>query len=818
MKKSFIINQETRNPIRELYSWLKSLQSTLCFMQTGAHPDDETTRLLAALSLGQGAHIVYVNAVRGQGGQNALGPERGDALGYLRTEELIAAMALIRADLAWLAETDDDPIRDFGFSKSDEQTFGYWGEAHSLRQMIKIVRMFKPDILLPTFLDVPGQHGHHRAVTQVTLSAFDLAADDSVYPDLNLGSWQTNALYLPAWGGGGGSYDDEVPPPNATHQVDTGEFDAVYGGTYAQIGEWSRASHATQGMGRLLDEENWPVQLHQLKTASNTPFADKLTENLPTTLAEMAEFCSGEPGKKAALKASELAAEALAAFPDIASVIPALCELQTCLDVMEGEVTQPHRHRIQLKKTQSAMAMSEACQMQISFGVTPEIPVIGAATTARISWHQAEKAGLEINNASWQDPLGAIDASGFVAGTEDGKRRSLSSEFSFTGDTPTPVMTGWHGVSVRPSTLHAQVEFTVRGTKFRRTLMPDQPLGSTPPLTAAINPAKQLVILNKPENLSLQLAVMQDAAAGVSLTTDEITLNAAPNSADALIVNTANTLQKGASFTFDVALADNLRQGRYSLAAQAGGVPLLSSQTLAYPHIRTQTLFQPCKTDIVAVDTASLHGIRVGWIDGGVDRAWFWTEQLGASVTQLDNDALLSGNLDGFDVIVSGVFAGGTRPINQAMDRLKGWMQAGGRYVSQYHRPQDNWISGQSAPYDLMPGSPSIRWRVTEADAPVKILVPDHELMAGPNQITLADFDGWEKERGLYFASEWGDEYTPILAMSDAGEDPLYGSLAHAPVGNGSHVHCALNLFYQMDQLVPGAFRIFTNLLQVARH
>jgi hypothetical protein len=471
-----------------------------------------------------------------------------------------------------------------------------------------------------------------------------------------------------------------------------------------------------------------------------------------------------------------------------------------------------------LKKTQSARAMSEACQMQISFGVTPEIPVIGAATTARISWHQAEKAGLEINNASWQDPLGAIDASGFVAGTEDGKRRSLSSEFSFTGDTPTPVMTGWHGVSVRPSTLHAQVEFTVRGTKFRRTLMPDQPLGSTPPLTAAINPAKQLVILNKPENLSLQLAVMQDAAAGVSLTTDEITLNAAPNSADALIVNTANTLQKGASFTFDVALADNLRQGRYSLAAQAGGVPLLSSQTLAYPHIRTQTLFQPCKTDIVAVDTASLHGIRVGWIDGGVDRAWFWTEQLGASVTQLDDDALLSGNLDGFDVIVSGVFAGGTRPINQAMDRLKGWMQAGGRYVSQYHRPHDNWISGQSAPYDLMPGSPSIRWRVTDADAPVKILVPDHELMAGPNQITLADFDGWEKERGLYFASEWGDEYTPILAMSDAGEDPLYGSLAHAPVGDGSHVHCALNLFYQMDQLVPGAFRIFTNLLQVARH
>jgi LmbE family N-acetylglucosaminyl deacetylase len=200
MKKDFIIRQEQRQPIRQLYMWLKSLQSTLIFMQTGAHPDDETSRMLASLSLGDGMHVVYVNAVRGQGGQNALGPERGDSLGYLRTEELFEAMRVIRADSAWLAEAPEDPITDFGFSKSGEQTFDHWGREHSLRQMVKMVRMFKPDILIPTFLNVPGQHGHHRAVTQTTIAAFEDAADQTKFADLGLPAWQVNTLYLAGMG------------------------------------------------------------------------------------------------------------------------------------------------------------------------------------------------------------------------------------------------------------------------------------------------------------------------------------------------------------------------------------------------------------------------------------------------------------------------------------------------------------------------------------------------------------------------------------------------------------------------------------------
>ena len=147
------------------------------------------------------------------------------------------------------------------------------------------------------------------------------------------------------------------------------------------------------------------------------------------------------------------------------------------------------------------------------------------------------------------------------------------------------------------------------------------------------------------------------------------------------------------------------------------------------------------------------------------------------------------------------------------MNHLREWMVKGGRYISQYHRPWDNWDSALSAPYALQVGSPSIRWRVTDPQSDVTLLKPNHCFFSGPNQISAEDFSGWVKERGLYFASEWDEKYTALLSMSDAGEKPLHGALVHATVGNGDHLHCALNLFYQMDNLVPGAFRLFVNLV-----
>jgi len=801
MKKDFIIQQEQRQPLRALYTWLKSLQSTLIFMQTGAHPDDETSRMLARLSLGDGMHVVYVNAVRGQGGQNALGPERGDALGYLRTEELFEAMRAIRADIGWLAETPDDPIRDFGFSKSADPTFAHWGREHTLRQMVKMVRLFRPDILIPTFLDVPGQHGHHRAVTQTTIAAFDAAADEEKFSDLGLPGWQVNTLYLPAWGGGGGSYDDEVPPPNATHEILTGVYDPVLGGTYAQVGEWSRACHATQGMGRFVDEEERPVPLHQLRTSSGEAILTGLTDGVPDKLSALAGHCQDETGREAALMAQQAADDALAAFPDGRAVLPALCRLQTALLALKDSVVPQHLHRVKLKMRQAAMAASEAVALQLHFEVDPPVPVVGQTAEAHLSWHVADPANALDISARLVAPE-QIGSGEFTMAGGGERRRTMSASMDISGP-PVDPMAGWHGVMLTPAGFHAEVRLLISNTEFVLPVCPDSVFSTMPAHTGRITPTRIL------------LRRGQDAAIDMQLQMDQ-SMSSPSTARLALPDGWAFEPTSGASsdtVSGTVTVAPSAPQGHYRIAAQHGSEDVFTGQTLAYPHIRRQTRFSPAMANVALVDTASLEGLTVGWIDGGVDEAHHWTAELGATIVQLDNASLLSGGFDGLDVIVAGVFAGGTRPLNDSMRHIRPWIDAGGHFVSQYHRPIDNWDKAQSAPLLLQPGSPSIRWRVTDAAAPVRMLQPDHPLFTGPNSITAADFNGWVKERGLYFASEWDPAYVPLLAMSDGEESPLEGGLLATQIGGGSHVHCALNLFYQMDHMVVGAFRLFANLL-----
>jgi hypothetical protein len=275
--------------------------------------------------------------------------------------------------------------------------------------------------------------------------------------------------------------------------------------------------------------------------------------------------------------------------------------------------------------------------------------------------------------------------------------------------------------------------------------------------------------------------------------------------------STDNT--SGTKLAGSLVVPDKAPPGHYRITATAGDETLYRVQHLSYPHIRQQTFCAPAEANIALVDTASLKGLTIGWIDGGVDEAHKWAGQLGAKIVQLDDAHLQSGTFEDVDVIVAGVFAGGTRPLNQSMRHIRAWIDAGGHFVTQYHRPIDNWDKMQSSPLPLQPGSPSIRWRVTDASAPVRMLHPDHPLLVGPNKITNSDFEGWVKERGLYFASEWDPAYVPLLAMSDGDETPLEGSLLAARIGAGGHVHCALNLFYQMDHMVVGAFRLFANLL-----
>ncbi len=239
------------------------------------------------------------------------------------------------------------------------------------------------------------------------------------------------------------------------------------------------------------------------------------------------------------------------------------------------------------------------------------------------------------------------------------------------------------------------------------------------------------------------------------------------------------------------------------------GEPAMAVTPVEHDHVPPRAFHAPAILRLRVAEVALAPG-RTGCVSGGADRAGHWLRAMGADAVDLDDDALA--DLSALDALVVGVVALRTRPaLRAAMPRIHDWVRAGGTLVTLYHRPWDAWDG--AAPLPLTIGQPSLCWRVTDETAEVAHLAPDHPLLTGPNPIGPADWAGWDKERGLYFASAWDDAYVPLLAMSDPGEAPLHGALIAADIGAGRHVHCALILHHQLERLVPGAFRLTANLI-----
>lgn len=338
-----------------LHRKLSRLKSTVTVMNTGAHPDDEQNGLLALLRLEHGMRVIVACSTRGEDGQNALGPERHGALGALRSREMEEAARVIDVDVAWLGHGPDDAIHDFGFSKDGDATFVRWGEARIVERLVRTYREHRPDIVIPTFLDVPGQHGHHRAMTRAAEAAITLAADETAFPEhlaLGLKPWVVSKYYLPAWSGGGSTYDDALPPPDASVTVAASSRDPATGAEYGRIGEWSRYFHASQGMG------DWPVQaksawpLHLKLTSVECDGEQFISDGLPATLAQLAAFPGLPEEVTASLMSADTAiAAAVEAFPHRKTIITLLTQAAGQLEITSARGLEAflalHGHRIE---------------------------------------------------------------------------------------------------------------------------------------------------------------------------------------------------------------------------------------------------------------------------------------------------------------------------------------------------------------------------------------------------------------------------------------------------------------------------------------
>ena len=764
---------------------LGRLQSPLTLMNTGAHPDDEQNGMLAMLRHQYGMRIVIACSTRGEGGQNTLGPERDGALGVMRSREMEEAARAIDADVAWLGHGPDDPVHDFGFSKSGPDTLARWGRERTIERLVRAYRQFRPDIVIPTFLDVPGQHGHHRAMTQAAEIALDLAADPAAFPehaDEGLLPWRVAKYYLPAWSGGGnGYYDDEVPPPPTTTTIRTLGTDTATGLSYDRMGEISRAYHASQNMGHWIHPPVTSWDLHLVGGAAEPD----ITTDLPLRLADLGNHTG-------LVRADAAIAQAISAFPDALAAIAALLRAREAIAHAQAELDADtmalHGHRLARKQVEIDAAIAAAANIRVLTSLSSADVTPGGTLDLVVEVEPGLAETIEITPITGRAfepaaPL-VVHTAAAIALTV---RPDAAVENAFAPDWQSLGGNGLISLLVRATVSGAPVSFRV-DTEEPFQVAPHHPLSLTPEALILPLPATgQHWLTVKPQGETARIAM--DMPPGL-------------------------TLQRNGD-TISVIADTHLAAGRYNIPITIDGAPAHSVAPMDYPHIGSTRFVRPLHLDVLALDL-TLPGTRVGYIAGGSDRVFHWLERMGANPVLLDTEKL-TGSLDEFDTIIVGIFAYGTRSdLAAANARLHDWVEQGGHLVNLYHRPTDGWTPETTPPRRLVIGSPSLRWRVTNPDAPVTILEPDHPLLTGPNAITADDFAGWDKERGLYFASEWDRAYQPLLSMSDEGEAPLTGALLSATIGKGRHTHTALVLHHQLDRLVPGAFRIMANLLQKA--
>ena len=820
-----------------------------------AHPDDESGSVLTYLARGLHADVALLSLTRGEGGQNALGPEQAPQLGLIRTQELLAATRGYCVKLYFTR------AKDFGYSQTPEETEKIWGD-QVLEDMVRVIRAFRPNIVINGWGGVHSGHGHHQAAGLLTPQAVQLAAD----PAYKLRESSSEEELLAPWGDRRPilllDLDRSEAPKGYLLPLD--DVSPLYGKSWREIGLDAFVNHRTQGIAGFLGSPflRRPIALRREDGATLDPAV------LAEPLGPLDEdFEVGNRGVDPLMRAVDTA---LAAARDAALRLD--WKAATGFLVAAG------------KKINEVPAPSASSQIPA--------PVVSLARSLQRKREKID-AALKLVAGLRLDAI--ADRSELVSGETFNVRAELHHRESIVGDFRKPTLVfppEWSAVKEEPEAGGA-VRFTIsvaqyqqtagggsdsRASKIRNASAPGEALLPEPP--PLVTATQEAVLDGYSFTLTSPVTSVHSTTTRVDRITPRIvpayTLAAEPKQIievlgkqkkpfDILLrvhsyatqpgkVSVGLDVPKGWKASAPVSLkfngaADRYARltvtppikpaaGSYKIAAHAdrsadrpsgAKAEKFTASLEPLPTLPTQLWSDPAQCFVHTFAVNVPPNLHIGYITAEAEPIPEALRMLGINVETLDAQALAFSNLSRFSAIVVGVRAYELRPeLPGANQRLLDYVSKGGTLVVQYNR-DFIWDKLQPAPYPALispaappaksgaPQTPRPLPRITDENSPVKFLKPNDPLLNTPNKITQNDFQGWTQERGLYLWTEFDRKYTPLLAMNDPGESDLNGALVYAHYGKGTYIYTGLAFFRQLPEGVPGAYRLFVNLLSASR-
>ncbi|PKP25665.1 MAG: LmbE family protein [Bacteroidetes bacterium HGW-Bacteroidetes-2] len=806
--------QQPKKPnASEIYQAIQKLNFLGSVLYIAAHPDDENTRLISYLSNNVKARTAYLSITRGDGGQNLIGTELSELLGIIRTNELQEARKIDGGEQFFTRAND------FGYSKNPEETFTIWGKEDVLSDVVLAIRKFKPDVIINRFNHrTPGTtHGHHTASAILSIEAFELANNKTAYPNQleTYTTWQVQRLFFNTswWFYGSQENFDKADKSNLVG-LKTGTYYPSLGLSDGEIAALSRSKHQSQGFGNTGSRGEDQEYLELLKgSMPKTP--SNLFEGINTTWSRI-------KGGDAIGKILE-PVERNFDFKNPAASVPELLKayhlLKSRTDYWSIQKTKEIQDIIAASCGLFMEAVSEMQYSSPSSSVKIKVEAINRSTIP-----------MAFNGISYDNK--PLLSESLPLNNNERKNLEYSIIIPKTAKYTSPYwlkekgLLGLYNVkeieeiglpSINPNEpIYFNINIAGEEIIFKKDILFKynspvmgevyQPFQVLPEVYGSIK--EKVLIFDNTSSKQIPVVVR----AGRDNLSGTITLQHPEgwqvSDPQTFLINKKDQEKE---FIFTVTPPKTQSEGQLLLLLQVGDAFYTKERiSIDYPHIPFQHVLVSAEAKIARIELQK-NGKNIGYIAGAGDEIPSALEQIGYQVIQIQPETITVENLKQFDAIVVGIRAYNVvESLKFKQEVLFNYVENGGNLLVQYNVSR-GLVTDNLAPYPLKLSNN----RVTEEFAKVTFIHPNHPVLNTPNKITARDFENWIQERGLYFPSEWGKEFTPILQMNDQGENPTQGALLIAKHGKGHFIYTGLSFFRELPAGVSGAYRLFANLLSL---